>query len=103
MGTSAAQAKTLLTMDGMGFQMPSMGRPPLLNPPPQIFGAYPNEGLPMSHLPPELAAQMFPDHATLLDDANEAKRRRIARVCKPVRAPAVAAGGPSCRLRALVC
>lgn len=80
-------------MDGMGFQMPSMGRPPLLNPPPQIFGAYPNEGLPMSHLPPELAAQMFPDHATLLDDANEAKRRRIARVrnrsgCRP-RPPAM--------------
>lgn len=103
MGTSAAQASKRFTMDGMGFQMPSMGRPPLMNPPPQIFGAYPNEGLPMSHLPPELAAQMFPDHATLLDDANEAKRRRIAKVREPARAPAAAAGGPSCCLAALVC
>ena len=67
-------------MDHMGFQMPGMGRPTLLNPPPQIFGAYSQDGVPLSQLPPELAAQMFPDHATLLDDANEAKRRRIARV-----------------------
>ncbi len=83
-------------MDHMGFQMPAMGRPPLLNPPPQIFGGYSHDGMPMSHLPPELAAQMFPDHTTLLDDANEAKRRRIARVrldeLRP--APAAAATGP---------
>ena len=33
----------------------------------------------MAQLPPELTAQMFADHG-LLDDTNEAKRRRIARV-----------------------
>lgn len=63
-----------------GFQMPAMAQPPLMNqPPPQIFGAD-NYGMPMQHLPPELTAQMFGDPGSLLDDANEAKRRRIARV-----------------------
>jgi hypothetical protein len=62
-------------MDRMGFQMPHM-----VNPPPQIFGGYAPDGMQMQHLPPELAAQMFGDPATLLDDTNEAKRRRIARV-----------------------
>lgn len=60
-----------------GFQMP-MAAPPLMNQPPQIFGSY-DHGLPMHQLPPELTAQMFADHS-LLDDSNEAKRRRIARV-----------------------
>jgi hypothetical protein len=67
-------------MDHMQFQMPPMGPQTLINPPPQIFGAYTQDGMPVAHLPPELAAQMFPDPASLLDDANEAKRRRIARV-----------------------
>lgn len=64
----------------MGGFHPSMGQPPpqLMNQPPQIFGDY--HGLPMQHLPPELTAQMFGDPNALLDDANEAKRRRIARV-----------------------
>lgn len=66
-------------MDHMAFPMPAMA-PPLLNQPPQIFGAYTPDGIPMQHLPPEIAAQMFADPNGLLDDANEAKRRRIARV-----------------------
>ena len=68
-------------MDHMhsGFQMP-MAAPPLMNPPPQIFGGYPEHGMQMHQLPPDLSvAQMFGDHG-LLDDSNEAKRRRIARV-----------------------
>lgn len=66
-----------------GFQMPAMGQPPpLMNQPPQIFGADSYHGLPMQHLPPELTAQMFGDPGALLDDANEAKRRRIARVSR---------------------
>ncbi|KAI8176200.1 Fusaridione A cluster transcription factor fsdR [Colletotrichum sp. SAR 10_86] len=70
-------------MDHMGFQMPHMGHPPpLMNQPPQIFGAYTPDGLPVQHMPPDLAAHMFGDPSTLLDDANEAKRRRIARVEK---------------------
>lgn len=68
----------------MGGFHPSMAQPPppLMNQPPQIFGdAY--HGMPMQHLPPELTAQMFGDPGALLDDANEAKRRRIARVSLP--------------------
>jgi hypothetical protein len=65
------------------FQMSAVGPPPpLLNPPPQIFGGYTPDGLPLQQLPPELAAQMFGDHG-LMDDTNEAKRRRIARVRCP--------------------
>ena len=66
-------------MDHMGFQLPPMA-PPLMNQPPQIFGGYgPGpDGLPQ--FPPDLAAQMFSDSAMMLDDSNEAKRRRIARV-----------------------
>lgn len=68
-------------MDHMaGFQMPSMAAPSLINQPPQIFGGYTHDGLPLQHLPPDLTAQMFGDPNALLDDANEAKRRRIARV-----------------------
>lgn len=64
-----------------GFQIPQMAPPPLLNQPPQIFGGYGGmpDGLPMQHLPPDMTAHMFGD-PTLLDEANEAKRRRIARV-----------------------
>lgn len=64
-----------------GFSMPpGLRGPPIMNTPPQIFGAYAPEGMPIPHLPPDLAAQMFPDPSTLLDDSSEAKRRRIARV-----------------------
>lgn len=65
-----------------GFQIPGMAQPPLMNQPPQIFGGDGYHGMPIQHLPPELTAQMFGDPGALLDDANEAKRRRIARVSR---------------------
>lgn len=83
----------------MGFQMPHMANPPpMMNPPPQIFGGYSHDGIPMQHLPPELAAQMFGDPSTLLDDTNEAKRRRIARACDMCRKKKIKCDGklPSC-------
>lgn len=68
-------------MDHMGFQMHGMAPPPLMNQPPQIFGGYSTDGLPnVSQMPPDLAAHMFPDAHLLMEDTNEAKRRRIARV-----------------------
>jgi hypothetical protein len=71
-------------MDHMSFQMPGMGRPPILNQPPQIFGGYGPDGLPnVPQMPPDLAAHMFSESHLLMDDSNEAKRRRIARV-RPV-------------------
>jgi hypothetical protein len=61
------------------FQMPG---PQLMshNPPPQIFGGFAASGLPMS-ADLDLSGQLFGDPTTLMDDSNEAKRRRIARVC----------------------
>lgn len=67
-----------LRVDPGSFQIPGMHPPPLMNQPPQIFGTYGHDGLGV--LPPELAAQMGFDPSALLDDVNEAKRRRIARV-----------------------
>ncbi len=69
-------------MDQMhaGFRLPPISAPPLMNPPPQIFGGYSEHGMPLHQLPPDLAAHMFGDPNSLMDDANEAKRRRIARV-----------------------
>jgi hypothetical protein len=67
-------------MAHMGFQMPGMP-PPQMHQPPQIFGMYGPDGLPqMQHLPPDLAAQMFPDAHLYADDPHDAKKRRIARV-----------------------
>lgn len=86
-------------MDRMGFQMPHMANgPPMMNPPPQIFGGYAPDGMTMQHLPPELAAQMFSDHSTLLDDTNEAKRRRISRACDMCRKKKIKCDGvlPNC-------
>ncbi|TLS30288.1 hypothetical protein PpBr36_02360 [Pyricularia pennisetigena] len=82
-------------MDRMGFQMPPMGAPPIMNPPPQIFGGY--DAMPMQ-LPPDMTAHMFGDHGTLLDDANEAKRRRIARACDMCRKKKIKCDGklPAC-------
>ncbi|KAH6626322.1 fungal-specific transcription factor domain-containing protein [Chaetomium sp. MPI-SDFR-AT-0129] len=80
-----------------GFQMP-IQPPPLLNPPPQIFGGYNEHGLPIPQLPPDLlAAQMFGDHG-LLEDTNEAKRRRIARACDMCRKKKIKCDGklPAC-------
>ncbi|EAQ90482.1 hypothetical protein CHGG_02417 [Chaetomium globosum CBS 148.51] len=80
-----------------GFQMP-IPPPPLMNPPPQIFGGYSEHGIQMPQLPPELiTAQMFGDQG-LLDDTNEAKRRRIARACDMCRKKKIKCDGklPAC-------
>lgn len=50
-----------------------------MNPPPQIFGAYTTDGLPLQPNMPDMSQPIFGD-GTLLDESNEAKRRRIARV-----------------------
>jgi hypothetical protein len=66
-----------------GFQMPQISTPPLMNPPPQIFGGYSSaDGLPMPSNMVDLSQPIFGD-GTLLDESNEAKRRRIARVGYP--------------------
>ena len=68
-------------MDHINFQIPGTMPPPVNHPPPpQVFGAYGPDGLPQAQLPPELAAQMFPDSGFLFDESQDAKRRRIARV-----------------------
>ncbi|KAG5927291.1 hypothetical protein E4U42_002383 [Claviceps africana] len=68
-------------MDHMGFQMPGMVPPALLNEPPQIFGGFNGDGLSsIPHMPPDLAAHMFPDAHLLMEDTSEAKRRRIAKI-----------------------
>ncbi|ATY60138.1 fungal specific transcription factor domain-containing [Cordyceps militaris] len=65
-------------MDHMGFQMPGSG-PPLMNQPPQIFGSYAQDGMPnMAHIP-DMTAHMFSDAQLLMEDTNDAKRRRISR------------------------
>ncbi|KAK3326530.1 fungal-specific transcription factor domain-containing protein [Apodospora peruviana] len=79
------------------FQMP-MAAPPLMNQPPQIFGGYTDHGMPLHQLPPDLiGAQMFGDHS-LLEDSNEAKRRRIARACDMCRKKKIKCDGklPAC-------
>ncbi|KXX81750.1 Transcriptional activator protein acu-15 [Madurella mycetomatis] len=86
-------------MDHMhgGFQMP-IAAPPLMNQPPQIFGGYTEHGIPITQLPPDMmAAQMFGDHG-LLEDSNEAKRRRIARACDMCRKKKIKCDGklPAC-------
>ncbi|KAI0490951.1 N-terminal binuclear Zn cluster-containing protein [Xylaria cf. heliscus] len=85
-----------LRVDPGGFQIPGMHPPPLINQPPSIFGAYSHDGLPV--LPPELAAQMGFDPSALLDDVNEAKRRRIARACDMCRKKKIKCDGkqPAC-------
>jgi hypothetical protein len=62
--------------DNNGFAMP-MSAPPLMNPPPQLFGGY-ADGLPNMNMP-DLSQPMYGD-TTLMDESIEAKRRRIARV-----------------------
>ncbi|KZZ96535.1 Transcription factor [Moelleriella libera RCEF 2490] len=86
-------------MDHMGFQMHGMAPPPLMNQPPQIFGGYSTDGLPnVSQMPPDLAAHMFPDAHLLMEDTNEAKRRRIARACDMCRKKKIKCDGklPAC-------
>lgn len=70
--------------DTNGFHMPQIPAPPLMNPPPQIFGQYSADGLPLPASVDGLPQQLFGD-GTLLDESNEAKRRRIARVRKDMR------------------
>ena len=65
--------------DTNGFQMSGMSAPPLMNAPPTIFGAYSADGMPMQANLPDMTGPIFTD-GTLLDESNEAKRRRIARV-----------------------
>jgi hypothetical protein len=66
-------------MEHNGFQMSPTSAPPLMNPPPQIFGAYSADGMPIPPTLSDVGGPMFADGA-LLDESNEAKRRRIARV-----------------------
>jgi hypothetical protein len=68
-----------LRLDQGGFQMPGMPPPQLTNQPPQIFGSYMHDGMPVMH--PDL--QMAFDPTALMGDDSEAKRRRIARVSSP--------------------
>ena len=64
-----------------------MPPPQLMNQPPQIFGSYAHHDGGMPVLPPEIAAQMAFDPTGLLEDPNDAKRRRIARVSQEIRPP----------------
>jgi len=65
--------------DNHGFQMPQMSAPPLMNPPPQIFGVYNGaDGMPAMNMP-DMSQPLFGD-TTMMDESIEAKRRRIARV-----------------------
>ncbi|KAM3459483.1 hypothetical protein MY5147_002781 [Beauveria neobassiana] len=84
-------------MDHMGFQMPGSG-PPLMNQPPQIFGSYSQDGMPsMAHMP-DMTAHMFSDAQLLMEDTNDAKRRRIARACDMCRKKKIKCDGklPAC-------
>jgi len=80
-----------------GYPIPTQ---PHMNhhPPPQIFGAYTTDGSPILSGLDGLASQMFGDASTLLDDSNEAKRRRIARACDMCRKKKIKCDGklPAC-------
>lgn len=77
-------------MDHMGFQMPGSGQQPMMNQPP-MFGSYQQDGMPnMGHMP-DMTAHMFSDAQLLMEDTNDAKRRRIARVSEsPAQLPLAA-------------
>lgn len=80
-----------------GFQMPA---PQLMNhnPPPQIFGAYAADTLQMNAALADMSGQLFGDPGTLMEDSNEAKRRRIARACDMCRKKKIKCDGklPAC-------
>ena len=83
-----------------GFPLPPITGPPMLNRTPQLFGQT-FDRLPPIHMPADMAAaHMFgSDSATaFIDDANEAKRRRIARACDMCRKKKIKCDGkmPSC-------
>ena len=68
--------------DGMGFDMPM-----LMGQQPQLFGAYSQDSSGVSSI---LPGPVFQDDGLMggNDDSNDAKRRRIARVCassRPIR------------------
>ncbi|OWO99774.1 hypothetical protein B2J93_6829 [Marssonina coronariae] len=64
--------------DQHGYQMPQqMAAPPLMNAPPQMYGAYSQDGLP----PNMNMADMSQLHTGDGEESIEAKRRRIARAC----------------------
>ena len=68
--------------NGNGGFLGSMQPPPMMNPPPQIFGAYDHDGLPMgANMVGMDGGNYFGDGMTTMDESSEAKRRRIARVC----------------------
>ncbi|KFY39640.1 hypothetical protein V494_03905, partial [Pseudogymnoascus sp. VKM F-4513 (FW-928)] len=79
-----------------GYPMPHLNH----EPPPQIFGSYAADGSPiLTGLEGMgLTAGMFGDAGTLLDDSNEAKRRRIARACDMCRKKKIKCDGqmPAC-------
>lgn len=76
---ASCTAASAVTMDPMRFHVPGM-TPQLVNPPPQVFGAYGPDGMPLAQqLPPDLAAQLYPDQVWP-EDFSDAKRRRISRV-----------------------
>ncbi|KFY63458.1 hypothetical protein V497_01994, partial [Pseudogymnoascus sp. VKM F-4516 (FW-969)] len=70
------------------------------DPPPQIFGSYAADGSPILNGLDGmgLTSGMFGDAGTLLDDSNEAKRRRIARACDMCRKKKIKCDGqmPAC-------
>ncbi|KAI9806273.1 MAG: hypothetical protein M1825_006388 [Sarcosagium campestre] len=70
---------------------------PILNSPPQIFGAFAPDGSP---IPPAIHGQIFSHDSrdNGLDESNEAKRRRIARACDMCRKKKIKCDGkmPAC-------
>ncbi|KAJ5903082.1 hypothetical protein N7504_005465 [Penicillium tannophilum] len=80
--------------DGMGFDM----QPMMMNQQSQLYGGYPHDGSQMS-VP---GSSMYPDDSVLGgddgNDANDAKRRRIARACDMCRKKKIKCDGkmPKC-------
>ncbi|EFX02513.1 fungal specific transcription factor [Grosmannia clavigera kw1407] len=83
-----------------GFPLPPIGAPPMMSRPPQQLFGNTFDRLPPIHLPADMAAaHMFgSDPNAYMDDANEAKRRRIARACDMCRKKKIKCDGkmPSC-------
>ena len=64
-----------------GYQMPNgLQPPPIMNQPPQVFGQYDHEGLPMPGSLQDHSGMFVGGDGTFMDESSEAKRRRIARV-----------------------
>ncbi|CAK7201188.1 hypothetical protein SEUCBS139899_003891 [Sporothrix eucalyptigena] len=84
---------------GFPLPLPPISAPPLLNRTPQLFGNT-FDRLPPIHMPADMAAaHMFgSDPNAYMDEANEAKRRRIARACDMCRKKKIKCDGkmPSC-------